>query len=213
MFFQPGVELTGRKVQGRYEKIEKEFMVLYKNPGTNASDKQVLTPLQALLKATGKMKDEQNDERMESAKEKADKQKYLGDLEKQYHMRGPSPPKASSSEASAAYDDDEEEAEVRRQQQENQFGTYVIDSGDEAEAAGARPRKKKRKSSSAGGEESLNDLMVQMTQAAADENARAAETAAAAKQEREEEKARADARHEELMRALTGRAQWAASLT
>ena len=69
MFFQPGVELTGRKVQGRYEKIEKEFMVLYKNPGTNASDKQ----LQALLKATGKKKDEQNDERMESAKEKADK--------------------------------------------------------------------------------------------------------------------------------------------
>ena len=146
MFFQPGVELTGRKVQGRYEKIEKEFMVLYKNPGTNASDKQVLTPLQALLKATGKKKDEQNDERMESAKEKADKQKNLGDLEKKYHMRGPSPPKASSSsEASAAYDDDEEEAEVRRQQQKTQFGTYVIDSGDEAEAAGARPRKKKRK--------------------------------------------------------------------
>ena len=93
MLFQPGVKLTGRKVQGRYEKIEKEFMVLYKNPGTNASDKQ----LQALLKATGKKKDEQNDERMESAKEKADKQKYLGDLEKQYHMRWPSPPKASSS--------------------------------------------------------------------------------------------------------------------
>ena len=144
MLFQPGVKLTGRKVQGRYEKIEKEFMVLvvfYKNPGTNASDKQ----LQALLKATGKKKDKQNDERVESAKEKADKQKHLGDLEKQYHMRGPSPPKAFSSEASAAYDDDDEEAEERRQQQEGRFGTYVIDSGDEAEAAGARPRKKKRK--------------------------------------------------------------------
>ena len=204
MFFQQGVALTGRKVQTRYEKIEKEFKAFYTNPGTNASDKQVLTPLQALLKETGKKKDDQKDERDESAKEKADKQKYLGDLELQFHMRGPSPTNASSSGASAAYDEDEEEAEVRRQQQETQFGTYVIDSDDEAEEACTRPKKKGRKTS-AGGEESLNDLMVQMTQAAADENARAAETSAADKQEREEEKARADARHGELMRALTGR--------
>ena len=56
-FYQEGTNLTARKVQDRYEKIEKTFSSLYLNPGTNASDKQVLTPLQVILKRTAISKD------------------------------------------------------------------------------------------------------------------------------------------------------------
>ena len=89
---------------------------MYLNPGTNASDKQVLTPLQVILKRTAILKDEAAERSKEGAKEKAAKAKYLGKLEKQFHMRGPSPVRfrgaaASSSAFFSPRSDDHEEDE------------------------------------------------------------------------------------------------------
>ena len=44
-------------VEAAIWKSEKTFSSLYLNPGTNASDKQVLTPLQVILKRTAISKD------------------------------------------------------------------------------------------------------------------------------------------------------------
>jgi hypothetical protein len=44
-FYQRNAALTGRKVQYRYEELDKTFESMYLNPGRNGSNKQVLTPL------------------------------------------------------------------------------------------------------------------------------------------------------------------------
>ena len=71
---------------------------MYLNPGTNGSDKQDLTPLQAILKKTAESKDLAAEHSRKSARDKVEKKKQMGDLEKQFHMRGPSPYATSDDE-------------------------------------------------------------------------------------------------------------------
>ena len=196
-FYQDGAELTSRKVQDRYEKIEKNFERLYLNPGTNGSDKQELTPLQRILKASAMKKANLVAVRAETTAAKAAKAAYLGDVEKQFHMRGPSPSLASPS--LACYDSTEEALEIERQENEQET------SEDGSAGDGARPRKKGRVSG-VGGEDTLQDLLAQMTKTAQEENARVAEAAAAQKKERAEEakvaKKESDEKHREIMAIL-----------
>jgi len=55
------------------------------------SDRQVLTPLQVILKKTAEAKELAAACSKESAKAKAGQKKFFGKVEKQFRMRGPSP--------------------------------------------------------------------------------------------------------------------------
>jgi hypothetical protein len=74
-FYQSGITLTRRKCQEKYERLEKNFMALYKNPGTNGSDKQDLTPIQVILKRTGESKDLAAETCKQRAQDTADRKK------------------------------------------------------------------------------------------------------------------------------------------
>ena len=106
-----GTNLAYRHVQEHYERLERDFSKMYLNPGTNASDKQELTPLQILLKKSAVSKELALERSKKTAKEKEAKKKQLGDLETQYRMRGPSPTKFDH--ASATSDDEIEIRTVR----------------------------------------------------------------------------------------------------
>ena len=181
--------LKGRKVQDRYEKLEKAFEGSYLNPGTNGSDKGALTPLQPILKDSAMKKATCISDRGESAEKKAAKAKYLGQVERQFHMRAPSP--GSADKNCNAYDSNEEEAEILRQ------------AGRVKETGGEAPPKKKARASSVGkgrvssvgGEETFPG--PRYSDGAA-ENARAAEKDAADEKER-------DDIHKEILALLRAR--------
>ena len=111
-FYQAGTNLTYRKIQDRYEKLEKDFSSLYLNPGTNASDRQVLMPLQVTLKKTAEAKELAAARSKESAKAKVDQKKYLGKIEDQFRMHGPSPTKVGDTSATISPLSDDEENDL-----------------------------------------------------------------------------------------------------
>jgi hypothetical protein len=130
---------------------------LYLNPGTNGSDKQVLTPLQLILtplqlilKASATKKANVAAARDESADKEAAKAKYLGDLEPQYHMRGPS----TSPALEGAYSSSEEAAEVARQKEEEE------EVSEEASAGGGARLRKKGRVSAVGGVGTQEELLI-----------------------------------------------------
>jgi hypothetical protein len=123
---------------------------LYLNPGTNGSDKQALTPLQLILKASATKKANVAAARDENADEAVAKDKYLGDLEQQCHISGPS----TSPVLEGVYDSSEEATEVARPKEEEEEAGEAASAG-----SGARPRKKGRVSA-VGGEDTLEEFLL-----------------------------------------------------